>query len=202
MLADPVVIAGGALATYVFGSIPFALIISRAFYGIDIRAHGSGNVGATNVVRVLGRGPGIACFVLDFLKGCLPVALATAAHLPWWAPILYGVLAILGHSRSIFLGFTGGKSVATGAGVIFALSPLVGLAVLGVWAAVFLATRIVSLASIIAAASLPLWMLLLRQALPTVLFGVAAAVYIVVRHRSNIDRLIKGQEAKMGARKP
>lgn len=202
MTADPVVIAGGALATYVFGSIPFALIISRVFYGIDIRAHGSGNVGATNVVRVLGRGPGIACFVLDFLKGCLPAALAIAAHTPWWTPILYGVLAILGHSRSVFLGFKGGKSVATGAGVIFALSPWVGLAVLGVWAAVFFASRVVSLASIVAAASLPLWMLVLRQPLPTILFGGGAALFIVIRHRSNIDRLIKGQEPRMGARKP
>ncbi|HEY9900335.1 MAG TPA: glycerol-3-phosphate 1-O-acyltransferase PlsY [Pantanalinema sp.] len=202
MNAPVVVVASGALATFVFGSIPFALIIGRIFYGIDIRAHGSGNVGATNVVRVLGRAPGIACFVLDFLKGCLPVAIASAAHLDWWVPLLFGVLAILGHSRSVFLGLKGGKSVATGAGVIFALSPWVGLAVLGVWASVFFAGRIVSLASIVAAASLPLWMLIFRQALPSVLFGVAAALYIVIRHRSNIDRLRKGQEPRMAARKP
>ncbi|MBO9539575.1 glycerol-3-phosphate 1-O-acyltransferase PlsY [bacterium] len=201
MIASPVVVAGGALATYVFGAIPFALIIGKLFYGVDIREHGSGNVGATNVVRVLGRKPGIACFVLDFLKGCLPVSLAVAAHLPWWVPLLYGVLAIVGHSRSVFLGFKGGKSVATGAGVIVALAPWVGLAVLGVWAAVFFAGRIVSLASIVAAGSLPLWMLLFKQPLSTVLFGVVTALYVIVRHRSNIERLLKGQEPRMGARK-
>ncbi|MNX83503.1 Glycerol-3-phosphate acyltransferase [compost metagenome] len=116
-------------------------------------------------------------------------------------PLLYGVLAIVGHSRSVFLGFKGGKSVATGAGVIVALAPWVGLAVLGVWAAVFFAGRIVSLASIVAAGSLPLWMLLFKQPLSTVLFGVATALYVIVRHRSNIERLLKGQEPRMGARK-
>lgn len=197
----PVWIALGLVAAYVLGSVPFALVISRIFFRIDIRDHGSGNVGATNVVRVLGKGPGIACFVLDFLKGWLPTFLGGAFGLPWWAVLLLGVAAILGHSRSVFLGFTGGKSVATGAGVIVALSPWVGLSALVIWAVVFGLGRIVSLGSIVAAASLPFLMLAFHQPLPYAVFATLVATYVIVRHRSNIERLLRGQEPRMGAKK-
>lgn len=197
----PVWIALGLLGAYVLGSVPFALVISRIFFRIDIRDHGSGNVGATNVVRVLGKGPGIACFVLDFLKGWLPTWLGSAFGLPWWAVLLLGVAAILGHSRSVFLGFTGGKSVATGAGVIVALSPWVGLSALAIWAVVFAFSRIVSLGSIVAAASLPLLMLAFHQPRPYAVFATLVATYVIVRHRSNIERLLRGQEPRMGTKK-
>lgn len=197
----PLAIALAAVATYLLGSVPFALVISRVFFGMDIRAHGSGNVGATNVVRVLGRGPGIACFALDFLKGWAPTTLAVVWRFPWWAVLLLAVLSILGHSRSVFLGFRGGKSVATGAGVIVALAPWVGLAALLTWGGVFLLTRIVSLGSIVAALSVPLWMIVWHAPAPTLGFGVLVALYVVVRHRPNIERLMKGQEPRMGANK-
>lgn len=198
-MAAPIALA--VLGAYLFGSVPFALLISRIFFRIDIREHGSGNVGATNVVRVLGKGPGIACFVLDFLKGALPVWVGLRLGFAWWALLLLGVAAILGHSKSVFLRFGGGKSVATGAGVVVALAPWVGLAALVVWALVFGLCRIVSLGSILAAASLPVWMLVFHQPAPYVVFGAVIALYVIVRHRSNIERLLRGQEERMGARK-
>jgi glycerol-3-phosphate acyltransferase PlsY len=198
---DPALSALGlALASYVLGSVPFALLIGR-MHGLDIRQHGSGNVGATNVVRVLGRGPGIFCFVLDFLKGVAPVAAGLLLGLPLWGVLLAAATTILGHSRSIFLGFKGGKSVATGAGAIVAMAPLAGLGALAVWAAVFLTSRIVSLASITAALALPVLTLLTRQPREIVVFSTIAALYIIIRHRENIRRLREGQEPRMERKK-
>ena len=187
---------GLALGAYVLGSVPFALLIGR-MHGLDIRQHGSGNVGATNVVRVLGRGPGILCFVLDFLKGVAPVAAGLILGLPLWGVLLAAAATILGHSRSIFLGFTGGKSVATGAGTIVAMAPLAGLGALAVWGVVFLSSRIVSLASITAALALPVLTLLTRQPLEIVAFSAVAALYVIIRHRENIRRLREGKEPRM-----
>ena len=191
---------GLAAGAYLLGSIPFALLIGR-MHGVDIRQHGSGNVGATNVVRVLGRGPGILCFVLDFLKGVIPVAAGLTLGLPIWGMILAAAAAILGHSRSIFLKFKGGKSVATGAGTIVAMAPLAGLGALLIWGGVFSASRIVSLASITAALSLPVLTLLTRQPLEVVAFSAAAACYVVIRHRENIRRLREGKEPRMERKK-
>lgn len=189
-------VLGLVVASYLLGSIPFALIIGR-LHGIDIRQHGSGNVGATNVVRVLGRGPGILCFLLDFLKGVAPVLTSMGLGLPLWTAILGATAAILGHSRSIFLKFKGGKSVATGAGAIVALAPLAGLGALVIWGLVFLRTRIVSLASITAALSLPVITGLTRQPWEVVAFSAVAAFYVVIRHRENIRRLRAGTEPRM-----
>lgn len=189
-------ILGAIAATYLLGSIPFALIIGR-MHGVDIRQHGSGNVGATNVVRVLGKGPGILCFVLDFLKGALPVWGALWLNLPLWGVLLVAAASILGHSRSVFLRFTGGKSVATGAGTVVALAPLAGIGALAVWGVVFLASRIVSLASLAAAVALPALMALTRQPWETVVYAAVVALYVVIRHRSNIQRLLKGEEPRM-----
>lgn len=199
-LAPEVVALVLAAAAYLLGSIPFALLIGR-MHGIDIRQHGSGNVGATNVVRVLGRGPGILCFVLDFLKGIVPVAAGFALGVPLWGVLLAAAATILGHSRSIFLKFTGGKSVATGAGAIVAMAPLAGLGALAIWALVFSLSRIVSLASITAALSLPVLTLLTRQPLEIVGFSAVAALYVVVRHRDNIRRLREGKEPRMERKK-
>jgi glycerol-3-phosphate acyltransferase PlsY len=189
-----------ALASYLLGSIPFALLIGR-MHGVDIRQHGSGNVGATNVVRVLGRGPGIFCFVLDFLKGVLPVSTALFLGLPLWGVLLAAAATILGHSRSIFLRFTGGKSVATGAGTIVAMAPLAGLGALLVWGLVFRVSRIVSLASIAAAIALPALMLLTRQSLEVVAFAAVVSLYVIIRHRENIRRLREGTEPRMERKK-
>ncbi|MNR80515.1 Glycerol-3-phosphate acyltransferase [compost metagenome] len=191
---------GLAAGAYLLGSVPFALLIGR-MHGVDIRQHGSGNVGATNVVRVLGRGPGILCFVLDFLKGVLPVATGLVFGLPLWGVLLAAAATILGHSRSVFLKFKGGKSVATGAGTIVAMAPLAGLGALLVWGGVFSVSRIVSLASITAALSLPVLTLLTRQPLEVVGFSAAAACYVVIRHRDNIRRLREGNEPRMERKK-
>ena len=199
-LAPEVVALVLAAAAYLLGSIPFALLIGR-MHGIDIRQHGSGNVGATNVVRVLGRGPGILCFVLDFLKGVTPVVAGFALGAPLWGVLLAAAATILGHSRSIFLRFTGGKSVATGAGAIVAMAPLAGLGALALWGLVFSTSRIVSLASITAALSLPVLTLLTRQPLEIVGFSAVAALYVVLRHRDNIRRLREGKEPRMERKK-
>ncbi len=196
MLAALLPVLGLVAASYLLGSIPFALIIGR-LHGIDIRQHGSGNVGATNVVRVLGRGPGILCFVLDFLKGVAPVAAGLSLGLPLWGVLLAAAATILGHSRSIFLKFTGGKSVATGAGTIVAMAPMAGVGALLIWGGVFLSRRIVSLASITAAISLPILTWLTRQPLEVVGFSAVAAFYVVIRHRENIRRLRAGTEPRM-----
>lgn len=195
--AMPIVPILGAIAgSYLLGSIPFALLIGR-MHGVDIRQHGSGNVGATNVVRVLGKGPGILCFVLDFLKGAGPVWGTLWLGLPLWGVLLVAMASILGHSRSVFLRFTGGKSVATGAGTVVALAPLAGLGALALWGGVFLASRIVSLASLAAAVALPALMALTRQPWETVAYAAVVALYVVIRHRSNIQRLMKGTEPRM-----
>lgn len=190
-------LAGGLLA-YVLGAIPFALLIGRWFYGIDIRTHGSGNVGATNVYRVLGPLPGIACFVLDATKGLLPVMMGQALHQPNEAIVFWAMAAIVGHSRSVFLKFGGGKSVATAAGAILAMAPLVGVCTLGVWGLVFAMSRIVSVGSLLAAVSLPLWMVVWHQPRAYLIFAIFASGFVILRHRPNLERLLAGKEFRMG----
>jgi glycerol-3-phosphate acyltransferase PlsY len=198
-----------AVGSYLVGSIPFSYLIPRLFFGVDIRGHGSGNVGATNVVRVLGKGPGSACFVLDVTKGVLPVvAAAQFAPTPAWLPLVAAACAILGHARSAFLGFAGGKAVATGVGTILALNPLVGLAALGLWAIVFLIARVVSVASMTAALALPGFMIALprldggRNPEPYVYFSMIAGAYVILRHRENVRRIMDGTEPVFGRAGP
>lgn len=192
-----IVVALGILASYLAGSIPFALLISRIFYGQDIRLHGSGNVGATNVYRVFGRIPGIACLVLDALKGLLPVLAGKFLHQQDEVIVAWAMVAIIGHSRSVFLRFGGGKSVATAAGAILAMSPLVGLITAGVWLLAFALTRIVSVGSLAAAGALPLAMFVGQQGRAYLLFSGLTAVFVIIRHRSNLKRLLAGQELRM-----
>ncbi len=194
------------LVSYLIGAIPFSFLIPKLFFGIDITQHGSGNIGATNVVRTLGKVPGIACFVLDVAKGAGPVAAAQGlAHAPGWLPVVAACGAIVGHSFSVFMRGKGGKAVATGVGTILALNVLAGLAVLAVWGIVFRLTRVVSIASITAAAVLPGMMLALPRpglgADPAafVAYSLAAAVYVIFRHRSNISRIMLGTEPRFGA---
>lgn len=190
-------VLGGTLS-YLLGAIPFALIIGRGFYHLDIREHGSGNVGATNVYRVLGPLPGIACLVLDASKGALPVLAGEALQLPAEMVVLWAMAAIVGHSRSVFLKFGGGKSVATAAGAILAMAPLVGLCTLGVWALAFVFSRIVSVGSLLAAVSLPVWMAVWHAPRAYLVFAIFASGFVILRHRPNLERLLAGQESRIG----
>lgn len=200
------------LVAYLLGSIPTGYIAGRLTKGIDIREHGSGSTGATNVLRTLGKGPGLLVLLVDMLKGVLAIALVhwvfkvaptsipPAVNADWlaWMVAASGLAALLGHSKSIWLGFTGGKSVATSLGVLLAMSWQVGVATLGVFGVVLALTRIVSLSSIAGAIAVSLLMLLLEQPLPYQLFAVAGGLYVILRHRSNIQRLFAGTEPRLG----
>jgi len=189
----------GILISYLFGSIPTAYLAGKA-RGVDLRAHGSGNLGATNVARVLGTKVGILVFVADVLKGFLPVWILPryieSTNLELWA-VLFGAAAILGHVRPIFLGGKGGgKGVATASGVFLALSFIPLLIAQAVWAMVFYVTRYVSLASLISAAILPIAILTWWRdpASPVFLASVLVAVFVFWTHRANIGRLRRGEE--------
>jgi glycerol-3-phosphate acyltransferase PlsY len=185
------------VAAYLMGSLPFGLWVVAALKGIDIREVGSGNIGATNVYRAAGKGAAVAVVLLDMAKGAVPVVAALFLSVPDWAVALTGLAAILGHSRSVFLKFTGGKSVATGIGTILAMSPLAGAVVLALWGGLFGITRTVSLASLVAAVSLPMVLYLLNQPVAYVIYGALAALYVMVRHRANIQRLLAGEEKRL-----
>ena len=182
------------LLAYIIGSIPNGLIVSRVVAGIDIRQYGSHNIGATNVWRTLGKGPGAAVFLLDFIKGILGVFFGYLLVGTPFAMIFGGMAAIIGHSLPLFLGFHGGKGVATGLGVIAFLMPKVSIVVFLVWLAIVLVTRYVSLGSIIAAALVPILAWLFSYPIEYFVFGLLAAVLIIVRHKTNIVRLLNGTE--------
>lgn len=192
-----------ALSTFLLGSIPNGFLLAKT-KGIDIREHGSKNIGATNVLRVLGKGPGYTVFALDALKGVCAVLLG--GWLTSWRPdylgqITGGIGCILGHSYTPWLGFKGGKGVATTAGVLLTLFPLVLLTVLSVWLFFFYTTRYVSVASMAAAASMPLavWAIAVRinpQAMPLLFFSAIIGLLIILRHKPNIIRLRNGTETR------
>jgi acyl phosphate:glycerol-3-phosphate acyltransferase len=198
-----VVIAG----SYLLGSIPFGYLIGR-IAGIDIRQAGSCNIGATNVVRVLGKRYGYPVFLLDFLKGFgavkLSMLFATRPPLDWNSPEVFGIIAavssVFGHSYSPWLKFKGGKGVATSAGALFALTTVGGLIWLATWIGIFWLTRYVSVASIIAALVLPFACLVISWRNPNTkaifYFSVCTAALVIWRHRSNLSRLIRGTEPR------
>ena len=191
---------------YLLGSLPFGDRVARS-KGVNIFEVGSKNPGATNVRRVLGHGPGNLVLALDALKGAaaagwplLPIANLTAAN-PETVGIVGLVAAILGHSFSCFTGFKGGKSVATGAGGVLVLFPLgmtIGLVIFG---AIVLVTRYISLGSMIAAASLPISAYLLHRSVALISIAGVIALFVIVRHRANISRLLAGTESKIGQKK-
>lgn len=187
------------LLSYLLGSIPNGLWLCRALWHVDLRQHGSHNIGATNAWRTLGKGPGFLVFFLDMLKGLLAVWLGEMLVGTPFVMIFCGVLAIVGHSLSLFLRFHGGKGVATGLGVILMLMPKVTGIVFLVWLLLVLATRYVSLGSIVAAALVPVLALVFGYPALYVVFGVLAAALIIVRHRSNITRLLNGTENRISA---
>ena len=190
------------LAGYVAGSMPWGYWLVRIFRGEDIRTQGSGNIGATNVWRVHGRRLGIAAVVLDTAKGLVPALVATelVGH---GAGVLAGGAAMLGHWRPLFLRFSkGGKMVATAGGAFLGVAPLVGAAGAAVWIVVFGATRYASVASMAAAASLVVWAWLLGYPWPVIAFAGFAAVAVLLLHRANIGRLVRGEENRFRRASP
>lgn len=183
------------ILAYLIGSIPSGLIIGKGLFGTDVRQFGSKNIGATNTYRVLGLKAALPVFICDALKGAIGVFLL-ASNGPAFA-ILGGILAMVGHNWSIFLGFKGGRGVATGLGVLIALSPLVAVICFAIWGIIVYPTKLVSLGSIIAAAAVPLLMFLTGQSWWYVGFGALAALFVILRHRDNIIRLLSGKELKV-----
>ena len=194
-----------ASAAFLSGSVPFGYFAGR-LRGIDIRQHGSGNIGATNVIRVLGKGIGIPVFVLDLLKGLVPCLLVKADGAESWVLVLTGLCAILGHMFTPWLGFKGGKGVATAAGVLLGIAWVPMLAGLVVWLLFFFFTRYVSLASMLAGVAVAATMaaqMAVQGRWDAVLlgFGLVLALLVILRHRANIGRLLAGTEPKSGQRK-
>jgi glycerol-3-phosphate acyltransferase PlsY len=202
---------------YLIGSTPTGYLAGRLLRGIDIREHGSGSTGATNVLRTLGKWPALVVILVDLLKGAAAVVFARGFY-PWlhalpsvgplptpdlqawtpWAVGLAGLAVLLGHSRSIWLGFTGGKSAATGLGVLLAMSWPVGLGATVVAGVVLAVFRIMSLASMLGALAAIALICALDEPLPYRLLVIAGGVYVIALHRANIRRLLAGREPHVG----
>ena len=183
---------------YLLGSIPTGYILGK-FAGVDVRQVGSGNVGATNVARAVGKWQGVLTLLADAVKGMLPAAIGLAMMLPSAAIAALSAAAFLGHLYPIFLNFRGGKGVATALGALLVIAPLAGLLLVVIFAAVVFPTRLVSLSSIVAAASAPFALWLFLQPRAIVLLGAFLAAMIVWRHRGNIQRLRAGTEPRFDA---
>jgi acyl phosphate:glycerol-3-phosphate acyltransferase len=203
------------LFAYLLGSLPTGYLAGKVLKGIDIREHGSGSTGATNVLRTLGKGPALVVFLVDVLKAVVAIALVRAAYSApaflamapatvttavWqpWMIMVAAIAVLLGHSKSVWLGFSGGKSVASGLGVFLAMAPAVGLLALGVFGVMLALFRIVSLGSIVAAIAGMVLMIVFQKPLPFQLIAVLGGAYVILRHRQNIQRLLAGTEPKIG----
>lgn len=192
------------LASYLLGAIPTSYVVGRLFKGIDLREHGSRNLGATNLYRTLGWRYALPVGLFDVAKGAIPVLLF-GPRAPWvpYFPIWCGVIAVVGHAFSVFVGFKGGKGVATAAGMVIGLAPLAFPVVLVVWALVVWLTGYVSLGSIVAAALFPVadWALHPARRSPvTLAIDLALAGFLIWKHRGNIQRLLAGTENRFGRR--
>ncbi|MDG4883505.1 glycerol-3-phosphate 1-O-acyltransferase PlsY [Mesorhizobium sp. WSM4884] len=211
----------GLAVAYLLGSTPTGYLAGKLLKGIDVREHGSKSTGATNVLRTLGKLPASAVLLVDVLKGVAAIVFARWFY-PWlyalpavtpsqaldlqtfvpWAVCLAGLAVLLGHGRSIWLNFTGGKSAATGLGVLLAMSWPVGLGAATVFAVVLAISRIVSLGSMLAALTAIALVCGLEQPLPYRLLVIAGGIYVIVRHRANIQRLLDGTEPRLGQSSP
>jgi acyl phosphate:glycerol-3-phosphate acyltransferase len=207
----------GLAIAYLFGSMPTGYLTGKLLKGIDIRRHGSKSIGATNVLRTLGKWPALLVLLVDVLKGAAAIIFAHWFY-PWlyalpsvtpptaldlqtwtsWAVCLAGLAALLGHGRSIWLNFTGGKSAATGLGVLLAMSWPVGLGAATVFGVVLAIFRIVSLSSMLAALTAIALVWALEQPMPYRLLVMAGGIYVIARHRANIQRLLAGTEPRLG----
>ena len=213
--------AVGLVIAYLLGAIPTGYLAGRLLKGIDIREHGSRSTGATNVLRTLGKWPALAVLVIDVLKGVAAILVGrwfcpwlyaalsatppTASDLQVWVPwivCLAGMTALLGHGRSIWLNFAGGKSAATGLGVLLAMSWPVGLGAAAVFGVVLALSRIVSLSSMLAALTAIILVCSLPHPLPYRLLVIAGGLYVIVRHRANVQRLLAGTEPRLGQSSP
>jgi len=206
-------ITAGIIASYLTGSIPTAFIFAKTMKGIDIRKHGSGNVGATNALRVLGTGPGIACLAIDVLKGLLPVIILgpLVQHKTGLRPdvvlITMGLSCICGHIWTVFLDFKGGKGIATSLGVLIGLAIAIrGLGIILLllilcWLAIFLATRIVSISSVAGAALLPVLMAVFGQSKVLICSSLILSLFAIYKHKENIKRFLQGTEKKISFKK-
>ena len=191
-MAEALIVLGG----YLLGSIPFGYVVPRLLRGQDIREQGSGNVGASNVWRVYGLALGAPVALLDVAKGFAPALVGVLVGGDWTG-VLAGAAAMVGHARPVFLRFSkGGKMVATAGGVGFALAPLAAAACLVAWLAVFALLRYASVASIVAAAALPLLSVAFGASWPVVGFTALAAVGVIALHRHNVGRLLRGTEPR------
>jgi acyl phosphate:glycerol-3-phosphate acyltransferase len=188
------------LAAYALGATPSGYIVGRFLRGIDIREHGSGSIGATNVLRTLGPAPAAAVLAFDTAKGALPALAARLLGLPLWVQFSVGLVALAGHVWPVTLSLRGGRGVATGSGLLFAVAPRPALLVAALFAAVLGLTRYVSLASILGSLSAPILLHLWGYPPSVVLLNVAGSGLIVWRHRGNIRRLLDGTESRIGQR--
>ncbi|UTP41230.1 glycerol-3-phosphate 1-O-acyltransferase PlsY [Phenylobacterium sp. LH3H17] len=213
--------AAGLAIAYLLGSTPTGYLAGRLLKGIDIREHGSGSTGATNVLRTLGKWPGLVVLLVDLLKGGAAIAFVRW-YFPWlytfssvtpptapdlqawmpWAVCLAGLAVLLGHGRSIWLNFTGGKSAAAGLGVLLAMSWPVGLGAAMVVGLALAVSRIVSLSSMLGALTAIALICSLEQPLAYRLLVIAGGIYVIARHRANIQRLLAGTEPRLGRPRP
>jgi glycerol-3-phosphate acyltransferase PlsY len=211
----------GLVIAYLFGSMPTGYLAGRLLKGIDIRQHGSKSTGATNVLRTLGTWPALVVLLIDVAKGAAAIVFALWFY-PWlytlpsvvpptapdlqtllpWAVCLAGLAALLGHGRSIWLNFSGGKSAATALGVLLAMSWPVGLGAAAAFGVVLAVIRIVSLGSMLAALVAVVLVCALDQPLPYRLLVIVGGIYVIVRHRANIRRLLAGTEPRLGRSSP
>jgi glycerol-3-phosphate acyltransferase PlsY len=207
----------GLAIAYLFGSTPTGYLAGKLLKGIDIREHGSKSIGATNVLRTLGKWPALVVLLVDVLKGAVAIVFARWFY-PWlhtlpsvtpstaldlqsstpWAVCLAGLAVLVGHGRSIWLNFTGGKSAATGLGVLLAMSWPVGLGAVTIFGVVLAIFRMVSLGSMLAALTAIALVWALEQPLPYRLLVMAGGIYVIARHRANIQRLLAGTEPRLG----
>ena len=199
---EQIALVGALLASYLIGSIPTSYVVCRVVKGIDLRDHGSKNLGATNLFRLMGWRFAIPVGLFDMAKGFVPTALiGPAVSEGMLFPLVCGMVAVLGHMFSPFVGFKGGKGVATGAGVVLAMAPLAFLGAFLVWAILVYLTGYVSLGSVVAAAILPLLTLWLYPGRPTVVWIEAGlGALIIWMHRANIRRLLNGTESRFRKR--
>ncbi len=215
MLQPQLIYGATAVAAYLLGAVPFGWLFVKLKTGQDVRTMGSGNIGATNVARVLGTGWFVPVFILDFLKGFAPVYwgapfIAAAfpcpvcTHLSTALAVLYGLFATLGHMFPVYLGFKGGKGVATVGGIMFAMNWMAALITVAVWFLAFLPFRTVSIGSLASALALPIAHHFTARRLPgsgqwiVTCFFALASLLVIVRHRSNLRRLAAGTEPKFG----
>lgn len=186
------------ILSYLIGAIPFAYIISKVFKNIDIRKHGSGNPGATNVYRTVSKPLGILTFICDALKGFVPVFFVTLINpSSYLIVLLVALVTILGHIYTVFLNFKGGKGVATGCGIFLAINPIATLICLAVFAIILALSKYVALASIFAAITLPISLFLLDATKEILVFSIFIAGIVIFRHMSNIKRILNGTENKI-----